>query len=302
MTTSARVLVDSLSPAGDRLTTFEVTFHRFILAEVNTHRVLSRNYRSSRAVPSAKLIEEVRTNPAMPVYWGKNVPGMQARAELTGPHREDAILNWKVAARAACDHATWLSQTGLHKQIANRVLEPFTWVHGVVTATEWDNFFGLRLHRDAQPEFRALAEAMWKARSESKPNHLRPGKWHLPYVQAGDVHDLLHRHHPDRDAAIADLIKVSVARCARVSVRPFDADRPSTFEEDLALYTKLVGAQPVHASPAEHQATPDLKDSYEDHRGWWWSHESEHGNFHGWRQYRKMLPGESTAPLPEEYR
>jgi len=286
----AKVICDSISTPGYRLTTFEITCHRFILAEINTHRVLSRNYRSSRAVPSEKLIEEVRTNPAMPVYWGKNKPGMQAKEELSPEERDYAKRAWLDAATRAVDSAELLAAGGLHKQIANRVLEPFLWVHGVVTATEWANFFGLRLHKDAQPEFRVLAEAMWRAYGESKPRPMAVGQWHLPYTDQYEFH-IGFGH---------DIIKQSVARCCRVSYKPFDSDKPSTLAEDLALYYKLVGAQPMHASPLEHQATPDY---YENHgTSVHWAHGEQHGNFDGWRQYRKMLPGESRAPLPEEYR
>lgn len=285
----ATVIADSVSREGKRLTTFEITCHRFILAEINTHRMLSRNYRSSRAVPAAKLIEEVRTNPAMPVFWGKNQTGMSAREELTGDLLSTAQHSWRDAASDAAGHAGWLARHGLHKQIANRVLEPFLWVHGVITATEWDNFFGLRLHEDAQPEFRVLAEEMWHARKASTPKILHPGEWHLPYFNWAERGEQI--------SEIEEAIKQSVARCARVSYKPFDADRPSTLSEDLALYDKLLGAQPLHASPAEHQATP----SYQDGFGTW--HKThEWGNLIGWRQWRKMLEGENCAPLPEKYR
>lgn len=310
MSPSARVICDSVSPQGIRLTTMEVILHRFVLAELNTHRVFSRNYRSSRAVPVAKLLEEVRTNPAMPVYWGANRPGMSAGMELEGNDLTATREQWRLAARDAVTSAEVLSGIGLHKQIANRVLEPFLWCHGVVTATEWDNFFGLRLDRAAQPEMRALAEAMWVAREGSTPTPLKPEDWHLPYVNDLDITEARDRNgyiHPpthrpiatfDTDAMISDCIKQSVARCARVSVKPFDADRPSTLAEDLALYDKLVGAQPIHASPAEHQAMPD---SFEGAHIQQWDHKAQWGNLRGWRQYRKMLPGEAVAPLPEGY-
>lgn len=297
----AKVIADSISPAGIRLVTMEVCLHRMVLAELNTHRVFSRNYRSSRAVPVAKLLEEVRTNPAMPVFWGKNQAGMTAQEELSGNNLVRAKKEWRRAADYAVMSATDLASSGLHKQIANRVLEPFMYTYGIVTSTEWDNFFGLRLDKAAQPEMRALAVAMWQAFNESTPRLLQSGQWHLPYCEGlegtlGPLHN--------GDGAIDNIIKMSVARCARVSIKPFDADRPSTLEEDLALYDKLVGAQPIHASPAEHQATPDELMSHAlHHRGQTeWNHPEHHGNFRGWCQYRKMLPGEAVAPLPEAYR
>jgi len=297
----ATVIADSVSREGKRLTTFEVTFHRFILAEVNTHRMLSRNYRSSRAVPVDKLLKEVVESPAMPVFWGHNRAGMQANEELTLDKLDDVKRAWTTAAGFAVGCAERMARMGLHKQIANRVLEPFLWVHGVISATEWDNFFGLRLHKDAQPEFRALARAMYEARAASVPRILHPGEWHLPYFNWEEKGEDI----TEWDQAI----KQSVARCARVSYKPFDADRPSTLEEDLALYDKLLGAQPLHASPAEHQATPDGSTerylSFGDLTGGVftqkeWCNPEGHGNFVGWRQHRKMLAGESCAPMPQD--
>lgn len=318
MTVSATVVLDSISPAGKRLTTFQIAAHRFILAEINTHRMLSRSYRSSRAVPSKRLIEEVRTNPAMPVHWGANRPGMQAKDELTGDELVRAKEHWRFAARAASDYAENMAAEGLHKQVANRVLEPFMWAHGVITATEWDNFFGLRLHEDAQPEFRALAEVMWAAREASDPKLLQPSEWHLPYIDRDEQEQAFRRSFKGREYDAAwqlDLcLKMSVARCARASIKSFDTDKPSTIEEDLATYVKLNipgtesydPSRPIHASPAEHQATPDefLPDEtilsiYGAGR---YKRPDQWGNLVGFRQYRKMLPGEAVAPLPEAYK
>lgn len=322
MSISATVVCDSLSPAGVRLTTVQVTAHRFILAEINTHRMLSRNYRSSRAVPVKKLLEEVRTNPAMPVFWGKNQAGMQAAEELTGTELAMVKTMWRSAANSAVAWAEGMAQVGLHKQTANRVLEPFLYVHGVITATEWDNFFGLRLHRMAMPEFKALADAIWPAIKHSVPMNLEPGQWHLPYVGPTD-HNRLWCEREDKSENLnaaevqRRLLITSVARCARVTASSFETGKESTWSEDLRTYARLNipgtdyhdPSEPIHASPAEHQATPDknyhlnsieMFDPY--YRGYRWETPQEHGNFTGWRQYRKMLPGENRAPLPREYR
>lgn len=339
---SVEVVCDSASPAGKRLTSVQVCAHRFILAEINTHRQLSRSYRSSRAVPVAKLLEEVRTNPAEPVYWGANQKGMQAVNELSNEpmkiegklilasRMEVAKRAWKSAALLAADSAELLAGTGLHKQIANRVLEPFLYVHGIITATEFDNFFGLRLHKAAQPEFRVLADAMWAAMRQSEPRRLEPGGWHLPYVSDNDAMVLRDLHTgiygvQSDNYALAKIC--STARCARVSSTNFETGKSSTLIEDQATYAKLnipgshsyCPAQPIHASPAEHQATPDEVESYdlsvpleisEEQRArremtismtMRMKHPQEWGNFVGWRQYRKMLPGEAVAPLPEGY-
>jgi thymidylate synthase ThyX len=328
---AAEVVADSVSPDGKRLTSVSIVAHRFVLAEINTHRMLSRSYRSSRAVPVAKLLAEVRTNPAMPVYWGANEKGMQASGELddastvpgwTLTARGVAEKQWRGAAYEAARAAELLAATGLHKQIANRVLEPFLAVSGIITATEWDNFFGLRLHSAAQPEFRVLAEAIWRAMKSSTPAILEPGLWHTPYVDLTDEHDRAQiakacRRDPkdgtcDLDDSIAAALKMSVARCARNSYASFDTGRRSTLEEDLATYAKLnvPGTEsydptsPIHASPAEHQATPDEKAIHADFASGWrskWKNPQEHGNFVGWRQYRKTLPGEAVAPLPKGY-
>lgn len=280
----AKVIADSISPQGRRLTTMQITAHRFILAEINTHRVFSRNYRSSRAVPVKKLLEEVRTNPAMPIYWGANRPGMQACEELPSKFIEHARETWLGQARSAADAAECLMKIGLHKQIANRILEPFLYVHGVITATEWDNFWGLRCHKDAQPEMRVLAAHMHLAYTSSTPELLQPRQWHLPFIERDEW-----------GYTLGELIRISVARCARVTHLSFETGNRSIVNEDLDLYEKLVGAQPMHASPAEHQATPDEWLDGQDEGNW--KCPEQHGNFVGWRQYRKTLPGEAVAPL-----
>jgi thymidylate synthase-like protein len=308
MTITAEVILDSISPAGHRLTTFKLRYPKFIHSEFMTHRVFSRNASSSRAVPTSKLIEEVRDpeTRASPVFWGKNQPGMQAYEELPGFNeatgldaRSQARLIWDQAAQEAVICAQQIYVLGAHKQIVNRILEPFLHINVVCTATEYMNFFGLRLDAGAQPEMRALAEAMWKAYVESSPQLLSPGQWHLPFI---DISDLSTLSLKSGKLPLEDALKVSVARCARVSYNShFPGNKKSTLEEDLKLYERLVGSQPVHASPAEHQATPDNFTwlTVDDRI---WANSKQHANFTGWRQYRKMLIGENVAPLPEKYR
>jgi thymidylate synthase ThyX len=262
---TARVIEDSISQAGVRLTTLQLRYPRFIHAEFMTHRVFSRNASSSRAIPVAKMIEQVRTNPAMPVHWGKNQAGMQASAEMEGQQLETMMRAWQQAAREAAATAEFMEKHGLHKQVANRILEPFQFISVIVTATEWDNFFDLRAHPDAQPEIQALAVLMKIAMDKSTPKMLAQGVWHLPYVLEDEREKL----------DLNTLLKASAARCARVSYLTHDGENP-TIEKDIALYDRLVGSVPLHASPIEHQATPI--DSNE------WS-----GNFKGWQQYRKLV-------------
>ena len=286
MSTTVKIIADSISNEGVRLTTYQLRYPRFIHAELMTHRVFSRNASSSRAIPVAKMIEELRRDPAMPIYWGSNKPGMQAGEELEEREKSIAQKKWLYAMSNMIASAQDLIELGLHKQIANRILEPWAHINVVVTATQWQNFFTLRCHADAQPEIKQLADMMKQLMDEATPTLLESGQWHLPYIGAADFAAL----DPDitDENAIELLRKVSVARCARVSYMTHDG-RQTTMEEDLALYEKLVVKQPLHASPAEHQATPDKR--MEEVPGMWLN-EHLHGNLPGYIQYRKTLTGE----------
>lgn len=258
---TAKVIEDSVSKAGKRLTTLQLCYHRFIHSEFMTHRQLSRCASSSRAIPIDTMIDQVLKNPAMPLYWGSNKPGMQAGDEVA--NTEMAKMIWKASARVACDQAKHLQEQGLHKQIVNRVLEPYQWIHVVVSATEWDNFFELRIHPAAQPEMRALAEAMKAAMDASTPERR---DWHLPYVTTYEREGL----------DFITCCKISAARCARVSYIRHGADGPN-IHEDIKLYERLAGMEPKHASPLEHPAR-ELGDAL-----------ARSGNFEGWQQFRHML-------------
>lgn len=284
MTISAKIIVDSVSPQGIRLTTMQITLHRYVLAEFNTHRMFSRNFRSSRAVPVAKLLHEVHTNPAMPIHWGKNQPGMQAHEDLHPDAREEGMAAWKRASGMAADMAEHMAQYGVHKQVANRVIEPYLYVHGIVTATDYANFYALRRHPDAQPEMKALADAMWDAQQASKPTLLQPGQWHLPYVEGFDLEALAQGL-----TTSETLKKVSVARVARVSYNNHDGSAPDIVK-DIDLHDSLLSAG--HMSPFEHQATPDAFQIGHDSFDRTWLHPEQHGNLVGWCQYRKSLPNE----------
>lgn len=169
MAYAAKILLDSVSEAGNRLTTMEVTFPRMVLAEFNTHRMFSRNSASSRAIPFDKQVERIRRDPFVPSYWGKNQPGMQASAELEGYARSEAIREWKLACEDAIRHAHTMHTLGTHKQTVNRILEPYMWHTVIVTATEYGNFFALRANPDAQPEIRTIAEMMQELYRTSEP-------------------------------------------------------------------------------------------------------------------------------------
>lgn len=272
--TEAKIILDSISPEGHRLTTMEVTFHRFVLAEFNTHRMFSRNSASSRAIPVKKQIERIRENPAIPVEFGTNQPGMQAGPPLEGHALETAILDWKAAAAQAVRWAEDLMEQGVHKQVANRLLEPFMWHTVIVTATEWDNFFGLRANPMAQPEIRVAAEMMLDAYKNSTPTRLEYGEWHTPYIQPEEYEEFN-----------LDLRKqVSAARCARVSYLTHDGVRD--VDKDLELFARLTEASPPHASPLEHVATPQLLAPPMD--GPFAAAPVHLGNLIGWSQLRHL--------------
>jgi hypothetical protein len=273
MTITATVLEDSLSPEGIRLTTFQLRYPRFIHSELMTHRVFSRNASSSRAIPIMRMIRNTVADMAEPVAWGRNKPGMQAGKNLTGFRRWIARRLWRTAGWTAAGFAYLLAKSGVHKQIANRVIEPWSHISVVVTSTDFSNWFKLRDHEDADPTIKALAQAMRVEFDENKPKDLMPGEWHLPYLseeEKASLHTELAR-------------QVSAARCARVSYLTHDNQTPS-LEADYRLFEQLMGGEIQHASPTEHQATPDKLWS----RGRWAKPEL-HGNLHGWRQFRKEI-------------
>jgi thymidylate synthase ThyX len=289
MTIEADIIADSVSAEGKRITTMQLRYPRFIHAEFMTHRVFSRNASSSRAIPVERMIADLRRDPAKPVFWGSNKPGMQAGEEVTGTARAIVEREWLYGMERAIQVAQQLMAAGLHKQIANRVLEPWAHINVVVTATEWDNFFALRRHADAQPEIKVLADAMWDTMQASIPEKMEEGEWHLPYITVAEKWQLVNM--PD---GVEFGRKISAARCARVSYLTHDGKRTSA-EEDLALFDRLMGAAPLHASPAEHQAMADTRSERFSAEGGEvgsdWDNPHEHGNFIGWRQHRRMLPG-----------
>lgn len=232
------IVADSVNPNGKRITTALWTYPRFIHAEIMTHRMFSRNAASSRAIPSKKVRQAVLDNPAVPEHWGSNQPGMQAGDQLDGAARADALTNWMAARTAAITFAETLAEIGLHKQIANRLLEPWFRITVLVTATDWDNFFALRAHPAAQPEFQVLAYRMLDAMvNKSVPRQVQWHDWHIPFD-------------PGSAFNLNDRLTVSIAKSARTSYVAFDADK--TLEEQRALVRSM--SANGHWSPFEHQA------------------------------------------------
>lgn len=281
----AHIVADSISPEGVRIVSVQTQAPRLIHSELLRHRVFSFSAGSSRAVPVTRMLHQVCNDPARPKRFGANKAGMQdagehhemVRSPITG-----LMLNvdeaWNQAARDAAWWADAFRAAGYHKQVANRLTEPFQMLPCLVTATEWDNFFELRDHDDADPTIRELAVQVKQAMDQSTPRRIPIGGWHVPYVRDEEL-----TYYP-----WATLTKISAARCARNSYMNHAGD-PPTLEEDLLLFDKLVGSKPWHASPLEHQATPARSNPNTESKLPWerWERYELHGNFKGWVQHRK---------------
>lgn len=270
----ARIIADSIPPGGPpRLTTMQITIHRFVLAEFNTHRVFSRNSASSRAIPLETMLQRCGDNPAFPLALPAEQPGMSGGDHLEGKALEDAMTLIQTVWENTIAEIDYYIQshpdkaTRLHKSVVNRLLEPFMWHTIIVTSSEWDNFFSQRCTPQAQPEIRATAELMRDALESSSPKHLGYGDWHLPFVGLNP---------DDGGLSTIDKLKVSAARCARVSYLTHDGQR--SVEADLKLFDETL-AKYGHWSPLEHVATPLIYP------------QSMHvGNFgHPWVQLRAMV-------------
>lgn len=284
---SARVIADSITETGHRLITFEATCWRPVLAEQNTHCVLSRNSASSRAIPVTKQLERFSEDFAAPIVWPREQKGMQGGSDLEGQPLDDAQRLW--ARMASYVHATISdyvnkhpdAETRLHKSMLNRWLEVGLWQTQIISATQWDGYFWQRCHKDAEPHIQAMAKAMYEAAQESTPILTGEGEWHLPYWgdSGGHESDWDDATNKDYDGYIEIAKRCSVARCARVSYLTQSGIRD--LSDDLELYERLtsnrVGSEdPPHASPLEHVATP-------------WSDNIE---------YVRMPNGKKMGPLP----
>ena len=249
---TAKIIADSISPQGKRITTFEITLPKVLLAEYNTHSLIARNFSSTRAIPVDK---QVKIESFEPIRWGKNQAGMVAKSEEVDDV-EEARRVWLDAIEASRNYSEKLSSLGLHKQHAGRCNDWHVMAKGVTTATEFENFFWLRDADDAQPEIASLARQMKKLREENEPVLLYPGEWHLPYITTyrGEYCEWLDYLDPlsGESLSIETARTVSMARCAAVSYRTEDIG----LEKAQDIYTKLFSGQKVHASPAMHQATP----------------------------------------------
>lgn len=324
---TAKVICDSINEAGDRITTLEIEYPRFILAEVNTHKALEKNSSSSRAIPIKDMIKQVGDNMGQPISWGAAKSGMQAGEELEA--WGDFGLGWVTWLRAmenAEQSATEFAKMGYHKQIANRLLEPFQVMKTVITGTDWDNFFNLRIHPDAQPEFCMLAYKIYKAMEASKPYLLTQGQWHLPYVDSSwpmDKDDNINYaeilYHVGEIGTeqfkwltLEEAQRISASCCAQTSYRKSD----DSLEKADKVFDLLMKADVLHASPFGHLATPvnesfiggssekSIKDNLNESvnlKNWpeTWEDGITHmrrdgkycsGNLSGWISYRHLIP------------
>jgi hypothetical protein len=282
----ATIILDSIH-AGQRITTLELDYPRFIHSEFMTHRQLSRNAASSRAIPAKAVRNQVWNHPAMPVAWGKNQSGMQAAANLSPRRAWVASKIWRGLAKTACVFHWGLEKVGVHKQLTNRVLEPWQMMKVVVTATEWSNFLWLRNHGEAQPEIHELARELDAALVGSTPTNLKVGEWHLPYAP-----EYLRLPSLSSEAHLIQAKTISQSCCAQVSCRRLD---PS-LGKARKISDMLTSGSRVHASPFEHQATPLARPCSRKHHvegithfdteGSAWS-----GNFKGWVQNRQLIKG-----------
>ena len=276
----AEIIEDNRSvKTGERLTSFIVSYPRFVHAELMTHRMFSRNSSSSRAIPNARMIANIEKDPVVPVWWGKNQKGMQAVTEINNTFAAERM--WLEARDMMLGYSRNLSKLGMHKQIANRLIEPWMFITVLITATEYDNFFHLRTSQvedigergfdpnfAAQPEIQKVARMMWELHTKQQPTPVEVGYWHLPFVTE-----------EERNTLSLDVKqKLSVARCARVSYLNHDGTQDP--ESDKRLYMQLSTAG--HWSPFEHIAQAQETDK-------------RFGNLFGWKQYRKQFSNENAG-------
>lgn len=318
----------SVGPNGIPIHTFRMTYPRFIHAECKTHRLLkiddenwiveqelalmddvnlSRNAASSRAIPVQKMLEQISNQPAMPVHWGKNQSGMQAREALCPEDAAEAEEWWRQGAQLMVEHVRHCP-VALHKQVINRVLEPWMLMTVVVTATDWNNWRALRAHPDAQPEIYELAKQVVELLDNTEPFKLLAGELHVPFVERQREEDGLKYLVPDEDGWMFYIpedvaLQVSASCSAQTSFRALDF----SVEKSQRIYTKLVEDRPVHASPFEHQAVALFHDdeakirvinglytgivfpdgiTHMDRDLQLWS-----GNLRGWVQHRQLING-----------
>lgn len=293
----AEIITDSKNMLGQRLTTYVLTFPRIILAELNTHRVLSRNSASSRAIPFEKMLKMVKDNPFIPIKWMKDHKGMQGIEYFNEQESIERKNQWLDARWRSMESAEKLAEMGVTKQICNRILEPYMWHTAIVTATEWENFFALRAHEAAEIHLQDLAYKMLEEYNKSIPKELKEGEWHIPFGDKFDEEKLkaCHKYGTPEEGGTRNLdhftsgrdtlaIKIATARCARVSYNNFEGN--DDYAADIKLHDRL--ASSGHWSPFEHCARVMKKSENGGE-----SFGAMSGNFRGFIQYRKTFQQEN---------
>jgi hypothetical protein len=293
------VLADSISPNGDRITTFKLKYPRFIHSELMTHRQFSRNASSSRAIPVNRTLSYILKNMAKPTHWGVNRSGMTAAREEHENRWIGKVL-WKTSCYFSVATAWLMAKAGFHKQIVNRITEPFTHINVIVTATDWENFFDLRCHEDAQPEIRELASYIHMEYCMSIPNKLEEGEWHLPFInRVADWKENKRYFSLDDETeyTLEEALMVSVSCCCQISYRKEDQ---SLIKAETIFNMLTPKDSPPHASPFEHQATPISVEEIRVRENCKAMLQAENlpekdaeqmmysANFKGWRSYRRV--------------
>ena len=278
---TARVIADSLNTCGNRLTSLVITIPRIVLAEFNTHRTISRNSASSRAIPFKKMVKQVLDNPFIPTAYQKEHKGMQGTEYFSDDEATSLSLKsqWLDARNYAIHRAKQLNERGLTKQICNRLLEPFMYHTIIATATEWENFIALRAHDQAEIHIQDAAYKILDALNNSQPTLLKPGEWHIPFGDKINGYKLADIYYSQQlQSPIEAAIKIAIARCARISYMNFEGK--DDYEADIKLYNML--KESGHMSPFEHVAQA-------------LAYDKQSGNFIGFEQYRKTIEGESKS-------
>ena len=278
---TARVIADSLNRSGNRLTSLVITLPRIVLAEFNTHRAISRNSASSRAIPFKKMLEQVYKNPFVPTRFQQEHTGMQGTKYYVGDAEGAIQSEWLSARDTAMLQAKALNQMGVTKQLCNRLLEPFLYHTIIATATEWENFIALRAHDMAEIHIQDAAYKVLDALNNSTPKMLEPGEWHVPFGDKIDFSKEVFgktKINDEYNWTQETAIKIAVARCARVSYMNFEGN--DDYAADIRLHDML--KESGHMSPFEHVAKA-LPASIQS------------GNFIGFEQYRKTIEGENKT-------
>ncbi len=325
---SANIVADSISIHGDRVTTFLLTFPRFILPELNTHRMFSRNSASSRAIPFEKMVKMVEEDPFIPIAWQKDHKGMQGTEYFNEEESKSKIKEWLIARDNAVTQAKKLHSEGVTKQLCNRLLEPFLWHKVLLTATEFENFFELRCpqyvinwYPKDRPEALEPTQATFRSKEQAilytgECSNWTENDWRMSNIAQAEIHmqalaeamwdaynkstpvflrenqwHIPYRENIDRDN-IDDVIKIATARCARLSYMTFDNE--IDYEKDIKLHDKLI--ENGHLSPLEHICQCLTEEEYQAstktigfYNGRIILEEGWCGNLRGFKSYRYII-------------